>query len=218
MKWYIGPVSLFSAKVRIALEATGLTCDHVSVGFTREDRYLPHHPDVEGLNPHGQVPVLVDGDTVVCDSTVILEYLEDTHPEPALFPNDPTGRARCRTLEAFGDEVLFPPLWDCIEEVFYPPGDSGRDAERARLARQQLESHYGALDRELEGREFLCGDFSVADISCYVMASSASTLGVPPAEGQRHLLAWAARMAAHPTVRREVEGMQACVAEFMRPG
>src|SRR5262249_56102734 len=107
----------------------GLAYDRIEVGWNRRDRYLPHHPDVEAINPKGQVPCLVDGDLVLYDSTVILEYLEDRHPVPELMPREPAARARCRLLELEADEVLFPHVWALIESRFYPGGDASRGDE-----------------------------------------------------------------------------------------
>src|SRR5262249_20677067 len=58
MKLYSGPLSLFTAKVRIALDEKALACERIEVGWSLRDRYLPHHPDVAALNPKRQVPVL----------------------------------------------------------------------------------------------------------------------------------------------------------------
>ena len=110
MKLYSGPLSLFTAKVRIALGEKRLDYERIEVGWSFEHRYRPHHPEVAALNPKGEVPVLVDGDCVVYDSTLILEYLDDRYPELPLRPAEPSGRARCRQLEAAADELLFPPI------------------------------------------------------------------------------------------------------------
>ena len=75
MKLYSGPLSLFSAKARIALGEKRLAHDLIQVGWSRATAYEPHHPDVVALNPTRQVPILVDGDAVGCDSTLIFEYL-----------------------------------------------------------------------------------------------------------------------------------------------
>lgn len=213
MKLYTGPLSLFSAKVRIALDEKGLVPDaHVSVGWSLEDRYLPHHPDVVRLNPRRRVPVLLDGDAVVCDSTVICEYLDEVHPEPPLLPRTPAARARCRTLEAFADETVFPAVWDLIEEAFYPGGDGGRDPGRLEAARARMAAHHAELDGELEGRAFLCDGFSVADIACFVMLSAAATLGAPPDAGLGSLSAWLGRTGARPAVAKEMAAMRSFVA------
>jgi len=216
MKLYSGPLSLFTAKVRIALDEKSLAYERIEVGWSLADRYLPHHPEVVALNPKRQVPVLVDGEVVVCDSTVILEYLEERHPEVPLYPAGPAERARCRQLEAAADEILFPPVWDRIEEVFYP-AQGERDEARAERAEAELHRHYAVLDRELAGREFLCGAFSVADIGTFIMLNAAATLGVPPGAEHPNLAAWLERSGARPAVKRESEGMRAFVARLFAP-
>ncbi len=215
MKLYSGPLSLFTAKVRIALDEKHLPYERVEVGWSLSDRYLPHHPDVVAHNPKRQVPVLVDGDAVVYDSTVVLEYLEDRYPQPPLYPRDAESRARCRQLEAAADEILFPPIWDLIEGIFYAATDVGNAAERVSAARAELARQYPQLDKELAGREYLCDAYSVADIGTFVMANAAATLGSLPDDRLTHLRAWLARTRARPAVRREVEAMAACAAEVI---
>lgn len=85
-----------SYRVRIALAMKGLPYDyvahHLRHGGHRKADYL-------AINPQGLVPALVleDG-TMVAQSMAILEYLEETHPQPPLLPSDPKGRARVRML------------------------------------------------------------------------------------------------------------------------
>ena len=215
MKLYSGPLSLFTAKVRIALAEKGIPYERVDVGWSLRDRYLPHHPEVAALNPKREVPVLVDGDVVVYDSTVILEYLEDAAPESPLYPRDAAERALCRQLEAAADEIVFAPLWELIEEAFYPAADGSRDTERLAAAHAALAEQHAGLDAQLAGREFLCDAFSVADIATFVMLNAAATLGAPPAESHTALRAWLDRVGARPAVREEVEGMQRFVAGIL---
>src|SRR5881628_496213 len=148
MKLYSGPLSLFTGKVRVALDEKGLAHEIVSVPFSRTRGYQPKHPDVLALNPKAQVPVLVDGALALYDSTVILEYLEDRYPTPPLYPKDVVMRARCRQAEAAADEILFPPVFELISEVFYKPGGE-RDAQRITRARAAIAQHYDGLERRL---------------------------------------------------------------------
>jgi glutathione S-transferase len=211
VKLYSGPLSLFTAKVRVALAEKQLAYQRIEVGWSLEHRYQPHHPDVDALNPKGQVPVLVDGDLVVYDSTQILEYLEDRYPEPPLRPRGIAERARCRRLEAAGDEIVFPPVWSLIEGGFYP-APAGSDAgERKQLAREELARLHLELDKDLAGREFLCEGFSVADIGIFIMLSTAATLGAPPAAAHTNLQAWLARVGSRPAMKLEIDGMAAYV-------
>jgi glutathione S-transferase len=217
MKLYSGPLSLFTAKVRIALDEKGLAHERISVPWSLAARYEPKHPDVVALNPKAQVPVLVDGDLAVYDSTQIFEYLEDRYPDPPLYPRDVAGRARCRRLEAAADEQLFPHVWDRIECSFYPPGAGGRDEARLARGRAGVALEHERLDKELAGRAFLCDAFSAADIATFIMVHTAAALGAPPADAHGALRGWQARVLARPAVRREVEGMQRVVAEQLRP-
>ncbi|MCP5055423.1 MAG: glutathione S-transferase family protein [bacterium] len=210
MKLYSGPLSLFTAKVRIALAEKGLAYERIEVDWNPRDRYLPHHPEVAALNPSGQVPVLVDSDVVVYDSTLILVHLEETHPGTPLLPDDPGGRARARQLEAWADEILFPVVWDVIEEAFYPAPPEGRDAGRLESARAALAHHHAMLDKELTGRTWFCGEtFSIADIGVRVFLGAAASMGVPPSQEHVHLAAWMQRCGERPSIRDEFAEMTA---------
>lgn len=209
MKLYSGPLSLFTAKVRVALAEKGIDYELVSVPFSRAHGYSPKLPEMLAINPKGQVPVLVDDELAIYDSTLILEYLDERHPDPPLLPRDLVGRARCRQLEAAADEILFPHVWELIAEVFYKPDPASRDSERVVRAAAAIAHHYDGLDRLLAERQFLCGSFSVADIGYFLVQTFASSLGAPPAPRHAALNAWAARVLARPSVAREVAAMQA---------
>ncbi len=213
MRLYSGPLSLFTAKVRVALAEKNLAYEKISVGWSRADRYRPHHPDVVALNPKAEVPVLVDGDLTVYDSTLILEYLEDRYPETPLFPSDPGRRAECRQWEAAADEILFPHVWSLIESRFYPADPAGSDATNYPEA--PIHAYQGLLDKALAGREFLCGAFSVADIGNYIMLSTTVTLGVPVAPDHAHLAAWITRVGNRESIGKEIQEMNQAAAAAM---
>lgn len=218
MRLYSGPVSLFTAKVRIALAEKGADYERVEVGWSLARRYEPHHPDVVALNPKGQVPVLVDGDVVVYDSTQIFEYLEERLPAPALYPRDLAGRARCRRLEAAADEQLFPAVWELIDAGLYAGANGGRDEARLARGRAALAEQHAVLDAELAGREWLCGDrFSVADIATMVFVSAGAALGGPPGAEHERLHGWLARASARPSVQADTQAMQGFLARALQP-
>jgi glutathione S-transferase len=203
MRLYSGPLSLFTAKVRVALAEKGVAYERVEVGWSRQARYEPHHPEVVAINPKRQVPCLVDGDLELYDSTLILEYLEDRHPRPALMPTEPAAKARCRLLELEADEVLFPHVWTLIATGFYPGGgDAGRSEAEAGVRRYQQR-----LAERLGARLHLCGAFTTADIANFVMLFAASTLGVPIPADMPALAAWAQRVSERPAVATEMSDM-----------
>jgi glutathione S-transferase len=211
MKLYSGPLSLFSTKARIALGEKRLAHDLVQVGWSRATAYEPHHPDVVASNPKREVPILVDGDIVVCDSTLIFEYLEDRHPAPRLLPADVAGRARCRHQEWVADEVWFPHLWKLIEARVYRTGSEDEAASGA-LA---LQRHEQEFDRALGAQDFFCGGFSIADIGSFVFASTAISLGVPLPPDASRMAAWMARVAARPAVAAVMADVNAAAARLL---
>ena len=207
MKLYSGPLSLFTAKVRIALDEKGLDYELISVPFSRAAGYSPKLPEMLAINPKGQVPVLIDDDVSVYDSTLILEYLEERYPEPPLYPRQIAERVRCRQLEAASDEILFPFIWDLIAETFYKPDPSRRDAARIAKAKAAIADQQEQLDRALAGGEFLCSQFTVADIAYFLTLMFATSLGAPADGALGNLAAWTGRVIARPAVGREVERM-----------
>jgi maleylpyruvate isomerase len=97
MKLYSYFRSSAAYRVRIALNLKGLEYDYVPVHLLR-DGGEQLAPAYRTLNPDGVVPALVDGDAVLNQSLAIIEYLEETHPEPPLLPRDAVARAHVRSL------------------------------------------------------------------------------------------------------------------------
>ena len=97
MKLYTYWRSTAAYRVRIALHLKALPCEQEPVHLVK-DGGEQHKADYRALNPQGLVPALVDKGRVITQSLAILEYLEETHPEPALLPQDPMDRARVRSL------------------------------------------------------------------------------------------------------------------------
>ena len=84
-------------RVRIALNLKGLPFESIPVHLVRHGGEQ-HGADYTRINPAHLVPALVDGDDTLSQSLAIIEYLEETHPTPALLPRDGAGRARVRAL------------------------------------------------------------------------------------------------------------------------
>lgn len=220
MKLYSGPVSLFSRKVEIALYEKGLAFERVGVAFTQTKGYAPKHPDVLAFNPKGQVPVFVDGDLSLYDSTVIIEYLEDAYPEPALYPRDPQERARCRLLDLFADEVMLAPLRFLMHRTEPKPDDLERwEAKelKAREAEPALAGHFAELERQLQTKDYLCGAFSAADIAVFMTVFWTRRLGGPSLRGHEALAGWYERLSKRPAFAKVVAEILAADAELSAP-
>ena len=84
-------------RARIALNLKGLKADQHCVHLVK-DGGQQHKPEFKAVNPQGFVPALIDHGHTFTQSIAIIEYLEETHPNPPLLPKDPEGRARVRAM------------------------------------------------------------------------------------------------------------------------
>ena len=206
VRLFSGPLSMFGAKVQIAAHEKNIDFELVMVPFTMKEGYAPKHSEVLRINPKRQVPVLVDGDLEIFDSTQIFEYLEDIKPHLALWPAAPAARAWARRLEHESDEVYFPhiiklmPLWNT-------PNDPA-----AKPAREAAAAYYRTMERVLGDREFLAGEYSFADIAFYMAQLFGARMGADMTSETPRLLQWRQRMTARPAILRVVGPM----ADYLR--
>ena len=119
--------------------------------------------EIEVVSGQPLVPVLVDDGRVVTDSTVILRYLEELQPEPALFPREPARRAETDVFLDWFNRVWKRPPNEIEAERAKPAPDQARiDA-----LGQELTAALDLFEDLLDGREYLLGDFSVADCAAF---------------------------------------------------
>ena len=142
MKLYGYFRSSASYRVRIALKLKGLDYEAVAVHLRRGEQ---HDPEYRRLNPQARVPVLADGGHALTQSLAIVEYLEETRPEPPLLPADPTARARVRALaQIVGCDVQ--PLQNLMV-LNYLRGELGHDHDdTARWCRHWIERGLGDFE------------------------------------------------------------------------
>lgn len=201
MKLYSGPLSMFGAKAEIAALEKGLDVELVMVPFEMKTLYQPKHPEVLRINPKRQVPVLIDGDLEIFDSTQIFEYLETIKPEPALWPAEPKARARARLLEHKSDEVYFPPVVRLMGLQGTPDDPAAAEARAAALA------FYDGMEKAMGDNEWLAGSYSYADIAFYMAQIFGDRMGAPMTDAHPKLQAWRDHMSARPAVRQVAGAM-----------
>ncbi|HEY6980063.1 glutathione S-transferase family protein [Reyranella sp.] len=211
MKLYSGPLSMFGAKAEIAALEKGVDVELVMVPFEMNTLYQPKHAEVLRINPKRQVPVLVDGDLEIFDSTQIFEYLEMLRPEPALWPADPKARARARLLEHKSDEVYFPHI------VRLMGLQATLDDPLAVEARAAATACYDEMERVLGERDWLAGAYSYADIAFYMAQLFGARMTAPMTEAHPRLLRWRDRMSARPAVARVAGAMGRYLLSQGRP-
>jgi len=121
------------------------------------------------LSPLRRIPVLIDGELVLNDSSVICQYLEDRYPTPSLYPVDPGERARARWLEEYADTHLGDVL---VWKLFFQLGAKRflfrEEADEALVRKAREEEIPAALDyleAQLPPTGFVFGELSIADLS-----------------------------------------------------
>ena len=202
MQLYCGPLNLFGAKVEIAAREKALSFEVIRVPFSIASRYEPKHPEVLRINPKQQVPVLVDGELEIFDSTQIFEYFEHLKPEPPLWPEGPVERARARLLELKVDEVFFPNV-----SALFSQRQPNADHAKIAAARAAIDSFYDQMENALIGKTYLCGPFTYADIGLFVAQFYGAFLGSPIRAKCERLSEWVRRLAARSSIQKTVGEM-----------
>ena len=148
-------------KVSIALEELGLPYKAHPIDISKDEQFAPAFLKI---SPNNRIPAIVDNDNGMSlfESGAILIYLADKTGK--LMPKD--GEGRYRTIEWLMWQMggVGPMLGQVHHFVKYNKGKSAYAEERYSKEAQRL---YGVLDRRLEGREFLAGDYSIADIATW---------------------------------------------------
>ena len=133
------PHSPYSARVRMQVYAKGIDLEFaMPEGFGTEQ--------FKRVNPLGKVPVLDTGDRMLPESIVIMDYLEDIHPQPALRPIDPDERAVMNLFSRFADIYIQPVLFPLFLQLTANPRDGESVQENTAGLRLQLAN----LDRLIE--------------------------------------------------------------------
>lgn len=131
----------------------------------------PRDPEFLKINPRGNVPVLVDGDTVIREGGAIITYLLDKHKSPML---PKSGAARARALEwlMFGNSTLHPTYG---KGFFVMKSAVLDDAGRAPLYKEveaQINKLWADVDTQLTNQPYVCGkDMTAGDILLAVIAN-----------------------------------------------
>ena len=197
MKLYQFPYSHYSAKVKIVLLEKGLPFEAPELSSD-----YPHSPEFLALNPLGKVPFLQDGDFGIGESEVIVEYLEDRYPQPALLPSTPKERARSRWLSRFHDLYLGPQL----STLYFALSDGRAGKLEFAVEVDRLHELVALLESQIKPAPYFLGSqFTLADASFVLsywyigLLSKAHGKPVPEAAMPR-LVAWFAAVKLHGSV------------------
>src|SRR5260370_17865933 len=155
--------SPFVRKAIVALTEKGIAYEH--------DQVIPFgtNPEYRKISPLGKIPAFRDGDRTLADSSVIIAYLERTHPEPPLYPQDAYEYARSLWFEEYGDGGLAPILGGKVffariigPRFFNQPTD---ETAVKKVLDEEIPPLFDYLEKEIGDKKFLVGNrFTIADI------------------------------------------------------
>jgi len=161
-----------------------LACLDIKGVLYRIDPIVPFYGNDQftALNPVRRIPVLIDGSAVLCDSTVICEYLEENFPSPSIYPSTPPERARARWLEEFADtrmgEVF---IWRLFNEVVikrFVWGQQTDDLAVKHVLESEIPEIIDYLESQLPSDAAFCfGEIGIADIAVASFFRNASFAG-----------------------------------------
>ena len=183
-------------RVKVVLEEKKLPYQLVPVDLRKREQKKPEYL---AMNPYGKVPVIVDGDAVLYESCIINEYLEEKYPDPPLMPKDPLARARIRILIDYGINHTNAAHQAIRQEMMKPEGE--RDVSALADAKKAFVAQLEPLERELEGKEYMAGEFSLLDAAHVPRVIRHVEWGVLPDSSLPLLSAWYDRMTARPSVK-----------------
>jgi glutathione S-transferase len=195
-KLHYHPLSTFARRVRIQLIEKNIPAELIEVDMVARAHRAPAYLS---LNPYGRVPTLEEDGFVLYESTAILEYLEATHPTPALVPGDARGRALVSMHMKLCDLQMSRQTGTIIFPKRFLPRERW-DEPAMTQAKKEIEKHLEILESQLKGREYLVGDRHTLVEVCYtpfVAFLPLMEIAPPPA-----VAAWVGRMLDRPSAKQ----------------
>ncbi len=204
----LGRLRIYRIPFSTNVERVALACGHKGVEVEWIDVDPADRSEVVRVSGQDLVPVVVAGETVLNDSPVILEWLEEQVPEPPLYPRGPARRAEVEVFLQWFNRLWKRPPNLIADEEQQPEPDGSRIAELGERMRDAVP----VFEQLLYGRDYLFGELGIADVTAFPFLKYA-VFGLPegdderfhailvehqPLGGDSPLRAWAERVDALP--------------------
>jgi glutathione S-transferase len=208
MVLYDNAISPFARKVRMVLDWKSLPYETID-GLDKRN-----HAKLAAVNGRVEVPTLVDDAATVVNSADIVAYLEHKYPAKPVYPADPAKRVRARAWERCADTIVDAILVNLSYWLINLRADAMPAGLQAK-AQADLDQIYAAIERDLAGRDFLCGEVSIADLALFPHLVSVQLMKVPYSPtAHRNLAAWMKRLRTLAPVQGDMARARAWMANL----
>lgn len=183
-------------RVKVVLAEKNLAHEIIPIDLRKQEQKTPEYLH---MNPYGKVPVLTDDDTVLYESCVINEYLEEKYPNPPLLPKDPGKKAKARILIDYGMAHFDSPYQRLRMELMKDPKEQSQPIIDG--AKNELSKLLQRFEEELGDQQYLVGDFSLVDADLIPRFTRLEGFGVLPDPSLPRLTKYLERMKARPSIK-----------------
>ena len=183
-------------RVKVVLGEKNLPYEIVPIDLRKQEQKTPEYLK---LNPYGKVPVLTDDATVLYESCIINEYLDEKYPNPPLMPKDLSKKAKARILIDYGFAHFDSPYQKLRMELTKDPKEQNQQVIDS--AKSDLKKHLQRFENEIGDQEYLMGEFSLVDADLIPRFTRLEGFGVLPDPSLPRLGKYMEKMKARPSVK-----------------
>ena len=195
IKLYCFPRSGNSREVKIALAEKNVPYEKIDV---HADKSVKESPEFKKASPLGKVPAIIDGDVYLSEAFLINQYLDTKFPSPPLMPKD---KVRSEEIIRFVNEIdkkMVLNIGLLVIECLLKPKEQQKEEVKEKK-RAEIRQALGELDKKLEGKQFLFGDYSLADIAITPHVAALPILGTGIPAEFKNMTSYFERIKARPS-------------------
>lgn len=198
MKLFCFPRSGNSREVKIVLAEKNIPYEPVDV---HADKSVKESPEFKKASPLGKVPAIIDGEVYLSEAFLINQYLDEKYPQPPLMPKEKPLREEIRQFVSAIDKKMVLNIGLLVIECLLKPKDQQKEEVKVKK-RAEIVEGLRELDKRLEGKAYLFGDFSLADVAVTPHIAALPILGSGIPADLKNTTAWFERIKARPSFKK----------------